>query len=129
MSNKVKIDQLADAITDAIKEYTEDVSAAIADAVDEVANDCKNEIIANAPKRKGKYAKSWTVKKENYRGKTVRIIHAKAPHYRLAHLLEKGHAKRGGGRVAGRPHIAPAEQNANKNLLDMVESIIRKGGK
>ena len=52
------------------------------------------------------------------------VVHSKN-RYQIAHLLEHGHAKRGGGRVAGIPHIAPAEENAVKQLE---EDIVKKLG-
>lgn len=39
----------------------------------------------------------------------------------LPHLLEHGHAKRGGGRVEGRPHIEPVE----KQLIEEYERSLR----
>lgn len=42
---------------------------------------------ATAPRRTGKSAAAWTVDKQ----KGVYTIHAKAPHYRIVHLLENGH--------------------------------------
>ena len=44
--------------------------------------------------------------------------------YQLAHLLEHGHAKRGGGRVSGKSHIAPAEQMGIDQLEDAIEKAL-----
>ena len=44
--------------------------------------------------------------------------------YQLAHLLEKGHAKRGGGRTKAMPHIAPAEENAVKELENDIKKAL-----
>ena len=59
------------------------------------------------------YAKSWTVKKTKETSNSLEVtVHSKN-RYQLAHLLEHGHAKRGGGRVSARPHIAKAEESSN----------------
>ena len=91
-------------------------------AVRKTATSVKNEISANAPVKSGRYKKSWTAKKTKENSHTLEMtVHSK-DRYQLAHLLEKGHAKRNGGRVAGKPHIAPAEENG----ADMLESLIKK---
>jgi len=40
---------------------------------------------------------------------------------RIFNLLEKGHAKRGGGRVRAFPHIAPAEQAGIRKLEEGIK--------
>lgn len=57
----------------------------------------------------GRYAKGWKSTVETSRVGTVVVLHnASVPG--LPHLLEHGHAKRGGGRVPGRVHIKPIEE-------------------
>ena len=125
--NDVPIDQLANAITRAISEYTEDVSDAIAVAVDETAKECVEEIKANSRFKTGNYSKGWKVVKQDRHGVVSRAIW-NPEHYRLVHLLEKGHAKRGGGRVAGRPHVGPATRKYIELLTERIRLIIRNGG-
>ena len=68
------------------------------------------------------YSKSWATKKVSENSHSLEMtVHSKN-RYQLAHLLEHGHAKRGGGRVAARPHIAPAEENGE----ELLENLIRK---
>lgn len=114
------IDNLAEEIMKGLTEYVDLAEADMKKAVKKTATAVKKDIAANAPKRTGKYAASWTTKKTKENSHSLEMtVHSK-DRYQLAHLLEKGHAKRGGGRVAGRPHIAPAEESGAKMLEKLI---------
>ena len=116
------IDDLADLVMDGLREYSDLADTTMKKAVRKTATSVKKEISANAPVKSGRYRKSWTAKKTKENSHTLEMtVHSK-DRYQLAHLLEKGHAKRNGGRVAAIPHIAPAEENG----VDMLESLIKK---
>lgn len=125
----VSIDQLANAITEAVREYTEDVSAAIEKKVDEVADLVLEEVKSNHPytDRSGEYTKGFVKTKQDEYGKTKRIIWNRK-HYRRVHLLEFGHAKVNGGRVEARPHLRPAYEKYAAELPNDIKRIIRNGG-
>ena len=118
----VKIDKLADEITKGLKEYADLATDDMKKAVRKSGNSVRKEISQSAPNDTGAYAKSWSVKKTKETSNSLEVtVHSKN-RYQLAHLLEHGHAKRGGGRVAARPHIAKAEENA----IDTLEQEILK---
>ena len=125
MSEKCTIDNLAKTIMEGLQEYADVASEDVKTAVRKAGKNVKTEISANAPKRTGAYAKSWTVKTEKETANSLEVVVHSKNRYQIAHLLEHGHAKRGGGRVAGIPHIAPAEEKAVKQLE---EDIMKKLG-
>ena len=124
-TDRCRIDQMAHVIMEGLQEYadlaTEDMKAAVKKA----GNKAKREVQAGAPAKTGKYKKSWAVKttKENANAMEV-TVHSKN-RYQLAHLLEFGHAKRGGGRTRAFPHIAPAEEAAAELLEKEVEAALK----
>ena len=118
----IKIDQLADEITKGLKEYADLATDDMKKSVRKAGNAVRKEIAQTAPTDTGTYAKSWSVKKTKETSNSLEVtVHSKN-RYQLAHLLEHGHAKRGGGRVAARPQIAKAEENA----IDTLEQEILK---
>lgn len=125
MGDKCTIDNLAKTIMEGLQEYADVASEDVKTAVRKAGKNVKADIAANAPKRTGAYSKSWTVKTQKETANSLEVVVHSKNRYQLAHLLEHGHAKRGGGRVAGKPHIAPAEEKAIKELE---QEITRKLG-
>lgn len=121
MSGKVKIDQLATEVMKGLTEYADLAADDMKKAVKKAGNTVKKEIQAGAPVRTGAYQKSWAVKNVLESSTTIKLVVHSRNRYQLAHLLEYGHAKRGGGRVPGRAHIAPAEEVGIQELEREIE--------
>lgn len=119
MSSTIRIDQLANEITRCLDQYTDDVTEALEKAKENLAKEGVRKLKATSPKDTGNYAKKWT------QGKTKkgRAIYNKQ--YQLTHLLENGHAKRNGGRVAAVVHIAPVEEELHQKAAAEFERALK----
>ena len=120
MSRNVSIDEMSDAIMDELEKYKDLAADDLKDAVKETAKTVRKEIQANAPVDTGKYKKSWSVKNMHEDAESIDLVVHSRNRYQIAHLLEHGHAKRGGGRVAARPHIAAAEEKGEEQLVEKI---------
>lgn len=110
-----KGNDLSGEIMKCLQEYTEEVVEALEKTEKELADEAVRTLKQTSPRESGKYAKSWTQTKQGKK----RIVHNRR--YQLTHLLEKGHAKRNGGRVAARVHIAPVEQRISKEAVERLK--------
>lgn len=122
----VSVENLSPAVRRQLEEYCSFTADEVKQIVGEVGESVKKEIMENAPVDTGAYRKSWRVTKESETATSMSVVVHSEKRYRLTHLLEKGHAKRGGGRVAAKVHIAPAEANAEKQLIEKVERSLRQ---
>lgn len=123
----IKIEGLADAIMHELQIYTREVVEEMNAAGDRIAKDGAKKLRQVSPKRTGKYAKGWRVKKETaFRKPTGYIIYNK-DQPSLPHLLEHGHATRDGGRTQPQVHIKPVEEEVVEQYVKAVEEAIKGG--
>ena len=125
MSRTVSIDEMAAAINEGLEEYANLSSQGVKSAVRKTSKAVKDQINGSAPVRTGRYATSRKVKTTAESSQSLEQTVYSPNRYMLSHLLEKGHAKRGGGRVRAIPHIAPAEEMGIEMLEDLIEKALK----
>jgi hypothetical protein len=112
---------LANEMAKALSEYTDEVTKGIEQEKKDKAKKAVQLLKQSSPKGDtGDYAKGWT--ESNIDGKEV-IYNKNKP--QITHLLEYGHAKRNGGRVSGKAHIRPVEEQINNEFLEGVKKVIQ----
>lgn len=105
--------------------FDEEFKTKMVALANETAKECANEVKMRANTEfpagvnysTGQYARAWTYGKQHYKNRESisAVVYARAPHYRLTHLLENGHriVDRNGkthGYKEGKPHIKPVAE-------------------
>lgn len=129
MSKKIKVDDLSKEIMKCLEEFKDVTEEACEKGVLETADEAVRELRSAHPAGSGEYGswdeydKGWTKRKSGQKTKLkgIQAIVWNEKHYRLTHLLEKGHAKVNGGRTRAFPHIAPVEQKCDENLIKNIK--------
>lgn len=122
----------AEIVQEYITDYRQDVLSTMYETIDEVSKETVKDLKDISKKtfkskKKKAYWKGWTRKVEQGRTSVGATIYGKSGTYQLAHLLEYGHAKAGGGRVEGTPHISVVNDKANDEvyhrMMDKLERL------
>lgn len=126
------IDDLADAIINELENYSENITEGVKAAVDTVAKEVNEEIKAHITFKQhpgSKYVRAFRIKSvydgKYNKGKTWYVANGQ---YRLTHLLEKGHAKIGGGRTDAFPHIIFGNDLAIRRMQELSKEAIENAG-
>jgi hypothetical protein len=125
------VDEMAEILAAYLSDFSESVTEGVKKAVDTVAKECnaeiKKHVTFNEPT--GKYVKAFKIKKtyENKYNKGT-TWYVSGGEYRLTHLLEKGHAKIGGGRTRAFPHIIFGEELAKKRMEELAKEAVENAG-
>ena len=106
-------------LNDLLQEYGKQIQDVVFNSLETVAKETVKELKANSPKSTSGYAKGWTKTKrqQDWKHAYVLVYNNKKPW--LTHLLNNGHAKRGGGRVMGDLHIDMASDYATERLEEI----------
>lgn len=123
MARATPIDKLAETIQAELQDYANGVTETLKEATKKVTKAGVNAIRQAARENfggTGRYAKGWTSRYETGKSSAQGVIYNKDTPG-LPHLLEHGHAKRNGGRVAGKTHIEPVADMIEQEFTQEVE--------
>ena len=127
MSKTVGVADMAKAITSVMADFAgalqEDVESAAKETAKTVAEDINATAKTLFPPD-GPYASSWKSAKRPGKNKLGVSYVVYSTSYRIAHLLEKGHAKVNGGTVDGQPHILPAADRGERRFITDIKNRI-----
>lgn len=123
----------ADLIRSELTRYGTRVQEEVFEVVPEVAKEAAKKLKKESPRSTGghggTYAKGWKAKAEQGRLSVGAVVYGDKPStYAVAHLLEKGHAKRGGGRTSALVHIKPVEEWAINEAYERIVQRLEKQG-
>jgi hypothetical protein len=123
----IAINNIAEKIIEAMKNYSEDVTDGLKKSIDIVAKETNEIIKKNVAFKQpsGDYVKNFSVKKVHEDKYSKRKVwHVTGGQYRLTHLLEKGHVTRNGGRTKAYKHIIFGEEYAKEKLERLAREVI-----
>lgn len=131
MSANLRPDSLEIVLSKTLSDYGDAISAGVAAQVEKAGKVALKSVKDKSPKKTGAYRKGWKIKTEK---QTLNDDVASVTVYNkdrgyLTHLLENGHQKAGGGRVAAIPHIKPAEEEARQYLEEHIRQVVEEAGR
>ena len=126
-----KTESVAVQMQEILDEYSQEVTDATNDAINSTAKETVRKLKNTSPKKSGKYARGWTLKREKGSGSVkIKDVTVYNKQYQLTHLLENGHVVRNAkgtyGRTNGIKHIKPVEEWANSELPLEIERELEK---
>lgn len=126
----IPIGQLGEAISKELTLYNDRIIEGIKKEAEKSVKQLVKDTKATAPvgNRSKHYKDSIKSKKLSESNRSVVFVwYVDGPNYRLSHLLEKGHATRNGGRVAGTHFIRNASEPILEDYQKAVEEVIKNG--
>lgn len=123
----IKVDQLAGEVSKMLMEYRDVAYEDIETAMDEAEKTAKRVLSERAPSNLGQYKKGWRKKLTKTSTSVSLVVYASGRGGSITHLLEHGHAKRGGGRTPEHPHIGPAQTEAEELYESKLTKLLNKG--
>ena len=124
----IKPSELARAVNDILEDWQGVTDEAAKRGVQKAAEEAVSDLRGAHPPGSEKYGSwaaynnGWTSRKDSSKkGVYTQVVHNKKK-YQLTHLLENGHAIKGGGRARAFPHIAPVAEKIEDKLLEIIKS-------